>query len=170
MSASLPVMTLTPAERMLIGFIRQQAELERSFDRWGTVDWTYRSVYDFLLAHGQWCTPAALPSGVGPMPERHCYANARRTELAYPSLVYTEGWAVSVRAGTPFAHGWCTTAEGVAVDPTWSWSGAGGSAYFGVLFTDSALRPCLDGGGVLEDPETAFPLLRDGWPLEQPLP
>ncbi|MGW3228735.1 hypothetical protein [Kitasatospora sp. NPDC001095] len=156
-------MTLTGAERVLFDFIQQQAELEQSFDREGTTAWVHRSVYALLLAHGQWCTSAVLPPGVDPLRERYCYRNAQRTELAHPALIYTEGWALAATATAPIPlpHAWCTTVDGDVVDPTWAGLG-GGIAYFGIPLADPALRPGAAGHGVLEDPETAHPLLRNG--------
>ncbi|MFT9789146.1 hypothetical protein ACMZ5E_23350 [Streptomyces rhizosphaericola] len=60
-----------------------------------------------------------------------------------------------------FAHAWCADSEGRVVDPTWS--DLGGSAYLGIVLPpDTRTQRHGAWGGVLESPETLFPLLRNG--------
>ncbi|MFD6334241.1 hypothetical protein ACFWGI_32300 [Streptomyces niveus] len=126
----------------------------------GVAGWEYRSVYELVAAHGRWFTPAVLPAQVRPLPERDCFVNASATEREYSHLAYTEGFAVAAGSPVPTAHAWCTDEDGHVIDPTWS--EVGGSAYLGIVLPPN-LRPCESrNGGVLEAPDSLFPLLRNG--------
>ncbi|MFE2723925.1 hypothetical protein [Kitasatospora sp. NPDC059327] len=153
----------TPAEQVLLDYLHTLTEIEKLNYGPETADWAHRSVPALLLAHGRWFTPAPLPIGMAPLPERQCFANAARTERAHPPLIYTEGLALPADSPVPTAHAWCSTPDGHALDPTWS--ELGGTAYLGIPLATSSPRPHpAFGSGVLERPETMYPLLRHGLP------
>ncbi|GLW74676.1 hypothetical protein Kpho02_69740 [Kitasatospora phosalacinea] len=151
------------AEASLLAYLRLSAELSEQSAH-GTSGWRYRSPYHLLLEHGRWFIPAALPPAISRLEERYCYANASRTARDNAGLLYVEGFgAVDAGQVVPIAHGWCASADGTAVDPTWS-DGAG-VAYFGIPFADRSLWPDPDlGGSLLQEPRNYLPLLRDGLP------
>ncbi|MFF2521447.1 hypothetical protein [Streptomyces liangshanensis] len=134
--------------------------LQSVLDHDGITGWKYRSVYELVAAHGRWFTPGVLPEQVRPLPERQCFANAAATEWEHPHLAYTEGFAVAAGSPVPTAHAWCTDADGHAIDPTWS--ELGGGAYLGIILPPD-LRPRVPRNwGVLEAPDSLYPLLSKG--------
>lgn len=150
----------SPAERVLLDWLEAHVALQSLMDHDGVAGWVHRSVYEFVAVHGHWFTPAALPARVRPLPERQCFANAAATEQKHPHLAYTEGFAVAAGSPVPTAHAWCTDADGHVIDPTWSQ--LGGSAYLGIVLP-SNLRPRAPRyWGVLEAPDSLYPLLRSG--------
>lgn len=150
------------AQRVLVDWLEMQIAVVDQFAHRGTEGWAHRSVYGLVAAHGQWFAPppAGLPAGIRPMPERECFANAAAVERDHPHLVYTEGFAVASGSPVGVAHGWCTDSEGRVVDPTWS--DLGGSAYLGIVLPVDSRPQRHRAWGVLENPETLFPLLRNG--------
>ncbi|MER6560169.1 hypothetical protein ABT300_21020 [Streptomyces sp. NPDC001027] len=149
----------SPAEQVLLDWLEAHIALQTRLDHDGVARWAYRSVYELVAAHGRWFTPAVLPAQVRPLPERQCFANAAATEREHPHLVYTEGFAVAAGSPVPTAHAWCTDADGQVIDPTWP--ELGGSAYLGIVLP-SNLRPRTHcSWGVLEAPDSLYPLLRD---------
>ncbi|MGW7571915.1 hypothetical protein ACWGJV_37315 [Streptomyces tendae] len=150
----------SPAEQVLVDFLKAHLALQHHLGFDGTAGWKHRSVYDLVAVHGRWSTPAPLPAEVRPRPERHCFANAAATEREHPRLAYTEGFAVPTDSPVPTAHAWCTDPAGRVIDPTWP--ELGGSAYLGIRLP-SHLRPRPPHNwGVLEAPDSLYPLLRNG--------
>ncbi|RDD85096.1 hypothetical protein [Streptomyces parvulus] len=150
----------TPAEQALVDFLETHIALQHHLGFDGTAGWKHRSVYDLVVTHGRWSTPAPLPAEVRPLPERHCFANAAMTEREHSHLAYTEGFAVATGSPVPTAHAWCTDPHGRVVDPTWS--ELGGSAYLGIRLP-AHLRPREPRyWGVLEAPDSLYSLLRGG--------
>ncbi|MFE2912448.1 hypothetical protein ACFXI0_07825 [Kitasatospora indigofera] len=146
----------------MLDFLHAIVALEPASHR-PTRTWTHRTVQSLLLAEGRWFTPAGLPSQITPLPERDCFANAALTERTHPGLLYAEGFAMPASVPFPVAHAWCVTPDGRVVDPTWT--DFAGAAYIGLPIADTRLRPDpLHPNGVLERPETLYPLLRDGVP------
>ncbi|MFJ8768829.1 hypothetical protein [Streptomyces clavifer] len=117
-------------------------------------------MHELVAAHGRWFTPAVLPAQVRPLPERECFANAVATEREHPHLAYTEGFAVAVDSPVPTAHAWCTDSDGHVIDPTWSQ--LGGSAYIGIVLPGNLRPRAPRNWGVLEAPDSLYPLLRNG--------
>ncbi|WP_405417520.1 hypothetical protein [Streptomyces microflavus] len=161
-AARLDVGVESPARRVLTDWLGIHIALMDQCAHRGTEGWAHRSVYELVAAHGQWFVPSAgLPAGIRPMPEKECFANAAAVERDHPHLVYTEGFAVASGSPVGVAHAWCTDGEGRVVDPTWS--DLGGSAYLGIVLPpDTRPQRHRAWGGVLESPETLFPLLRNG--------
>ncbi|MEU8606038.1 hypothetical protein [Streptomyces parvulus] len=150
----------SPAEQVLVDFLEMHLALQPHLGFDGTAGWRYRSVYDLVAANGRWFTPIPLPVEVQPLPERHCFANAAATEREHPFLTYTEGFAVATGSPVPTAHAWCTDSHGRVIDPTWP--ELGGSAYLGIRLP-AHLRPRAPRNwGVLEAPDSLYPLLRGG--------
>ncbi|MFI1377671.1 hypothetical protein ACH4UY_37535 [Streptomyces longwoodensis] len=150
----------SPSEQALLQWLGLHIALESQLDHDGTAGWKHRSVYELVAAHGRWFAPAALPAEVQALPERQCYANAAATECKHPHLSYAEGFAVADGSPVPTAHAWCTDANGQVIDPTWS--KLGGSAYLGIVLPP-ALRPRPPRSwGVLEAPDSLYPLLCRG--------
>ncbi|MCZ1011917.1 hypothetical protein [Streptomyces lydicus] len=151
---------MSPAEQALLNWLGEHIALQSSLDYDGTAGWKHHSVYELVAAHGRWFTPAALPAQIRPLPIRDCAANAAATEREHPHLAYTEGFTVSADSPVPVAHAWCTDVDGRVVDPTWT--ALGDSAYLGIVLPPN-LRPQAPlNRGVLEAPDTLFPLLRSG--------
>ncbi|MFI1189409.1 hypothetical protein [Streptomyces californicus] len=152
---SLAQRVLTDWQDMHIALMDQRAHR-------GTEGWAHRSVHELVAAHGQWFVPSAdLPAGIRPMPEKECFANAADLERDHPHLVYTEGFAVASGSPVGVAHAWCTDRAGRVVDSTWSDQKR--SAYLGIVLpSDTRPQRQRVWGGVLESPETLFPLLRNG--------
>ncbi|MFE6405156.1 hypothetical protein [Streptomyces alboflavus] len=80
-------------------------------------DFRYCSLFCLLLHEGSSFTPAPLPDDVEEGMPGHCWTEAlllaERT-----GLYYVEG--VALYFGVLIEHAWCATADGTAVDPTWS--------------------------------------------------
>ncbi|MBO1286107.1 hypothetical protein ACIP28_29735 [Streptomyces albidoflavus] len=154
---------MSPAQRVLADWLGMQIAAADQCAHQGTEGWAHRSVYELVAAHGRWFAPSAdLPAGIRPMSEKECFANAAATERKHPHLVYTEGFAVAAGSPVGVAHAWCTDSEGRVVDPTWS--DLGGSAYLGIVLPPDTRPQRHRAWGVLESPETLFPLLRNGLP------
>ncbi|GAA2530786.1 hypothetical protein [Winogradskya humida] len=154
---------LSPAHRVLLDYVRGCATvMEVNACPPG---WVFGSVYHLLDAHGAFFVTAPPPVAVPKLPDRLCYGNAASTAVTYADdgLTYAEGFATTDVRGQllPLAHGWCVTADGVVVDPTWDYEPR--RIYFGIAFSDRRMWP-HDGGGVLTEPDRLFPLLRDGLP------
>ncbi|MER6194956.1 hypothetical protein [Streptomyces cyaneofuscatus] len=160
-AAILDVGVESPARRVLTDWLDMQIALMDQCAHRGTEGWAHRSVYELVAAHGQWFVPSAgLPAGMRPMPERECFANAAAVERDHSHLVYTEGFAVASGSPVGVAHAWCTDSEGRVIDPTWS--DLGGSAYLGIVLPLDTRSQRHRTWGVLENPGTLFPLLRNG--------
>ncbi|MCZ0984152.1 hypothetical protein O1L60_46175 [Streptomyces diastatochromogenes] len=103
------------------------------------------------------------------MEPRLCYSNAARYARDHRSegLVYAEGFALPGGVDFPLAHAWCVRADGTVLDPTWA--DTPGRAYIGVAFRDPQRWP-YDGGGILQDPDRSYSLLKDGLPEDSLLP
>ncbi|MFJ4691725.1 hypothetical protein [Streptomyces sp. NPDC088766] len=150
----------SPSERVLLDWLEAHIALQSLLDHDGVAGWKHRSAYELVAAHGRWFTPAALPAQVRPLPERQCFANAAATEREHPHLAYTEGFAVAADSPVPTAHAWCTDADGHVIDPTWPEPGC--STYLGIVLPPN-LRPREPSNwGVLEAPDSLYPLLRNG--------
>ncbi|WP_159401690.1 hypothetical protein [Streptomyces sp. NRRL F-5053] len=147
------------SEQVLVDWLKSHLALESQLGHDGTTGWTHRSVYSLVSAHGRWCTPASLPPGVQAGDWRQCFANAAATEREHPHFAYTEGFAIGSNP-VPTAHAWCTDANGHVIDPTWS--DPGGNAYLGIVLPPSLRPRAPRNWGVLEAPQSLFPLLRNG--------
>ncbi|WP_404870951.1 hypothetical protein ACI1MP_37500 (plasmid) [Kitasatospora griseola] len=156
--------TLDAAEGTLLRWLHEQITLSwaaGSSRQDPLAGWAHQSVYELVLAHGRWCTPAPLPAGIWPLAEQECFANAADTEAAHPGLLYTEGFAMVEGLPMALAHAWCTTADGDVVDPTWT--DLPGAAYLGIPLARTGPRPTHPTyPSVLEHPASAYPLLQYG--------
>jgi len=156
---------LTPVQHTVLSYVRSCAAVAELNAR--PRDWAFGSVYHLLEAHGAFFTAAPRPPDVPKLSDRWCYGNAAATASTYAGagLVYAEGFAAPNAGGqvVPLPHGWCVTAGGLVVDPTWDYYPD--TAYFGIVLRDPATWP-HDGGGVLTEPERMFPLLREGLPVD----
>lgn len=161
-AARLDAGVVSLAQRVLTDWLDMQIALMDQCAHRGTDGWAHRSVYELVAVHGQWFVPSAdLPAGIRAMPEKECFANAAAVDRDHPHLVYTEGFAVASGSPVGVAHAWCTDGEGRVVDPTWS--DLKGSAYLGIVLPpDTRPQRRRAWAGVLESPETLFPLLRNG--------
>lgn len=150
----------SPAAQVLLDWLDAHIALQSRLDHDGVTGWTHRSVYELVAARGRWFAPCILPAQIRPLPERQCFANAMATEREHPHLAYTEGFAVAADSPVPTAHAWCTDTDGYAIDPTWS--DLGGSAYLGIVLPPHLRPRAPDNWGVLEAPDSLYPLLSEG--------
>ncbi|MFS0691857.1 hypothetical protein [Streptomyces nitrosporeus] len=136
---------------------------------YNTDGWAFPTLYHFLLSHGRRFTVSPPPPDLTGMEPRLCYSNAARYARDHRSegLVYAEGFALPGGVDFPLAHAWCVRADGTVLDPTWA--DTPGRAYIGVAFRDPQRWP-YDGGGILQDPDRSYSLLKDGLPEGSLLP
>jgi hypothetical protein len=125
--------------------------------------YAYDSPYDFLLQHGRWYTPAALPPDIPRGAPKSCFGNAIVAAILY-DLTYVEGYAsLNIGQGAiPFEHAWCTDASRRVYEVTWPEIGM---AYYGVEFGVERADDCTWNGDatVLQDHRRHYPLLRAPW-------
>jgi hypothetical protein len=82
----------------------------------------FYSIEEFVLRHGRefaWkrgAGPAGVPMDGEP---NACYMNAANLMLSRRDLLYVEGYAHIGQIPIPTHHAWCSTFDGVVVDPTW---------------------------------------------------
>lgn len=148
-------------EEAVVSYLREVARLSEG--NYMTEDWVFPTQCHLLLSHGRRFTATPPPSDLVGMPDRYCYSNAAQYALEHrhTGLVYAEGYALPYGVDFPLAHAWCVRPDGTVLDPTWD--DAAGRAYVGVAIRDPQRWP-RDGGGVLQDPERGFPLLKGGLP------
>jgi hypothetical protein len=142
--------------------------------------YTYSSHYEFLIKHGRFYDPRALPDGMWAGPPRTCYGNAIILGVK-ESLRYVEGISVSIQ-GVPIEHAWNTRPVGeltltrvngelgsvmffgepIAIDCTWEPIGV---AYFGVEFAVERADDATWNGdaSVLNDYQRKHPMFREPW-------
>ncbi|GAA3348723.1 hypothetical protein GCM10020358_68240 [Amorphoplanes nipponensis] len=79
--------------------------------------------------------------------DRLYYGNAATTAATYAAEgpLYAEGFATATVGSRQLslAHGWCVTADGTVVDPTWDFDPS--TVYFGIVFREPTMWP-YDGG------------------------
>lgn len=94
----------------------------------------YPLQFDLLLDEGRWFAPP-VDGEADPNAVQACYTAsarlARRRDLAY-----VEGYALAELGETlqVVEHAWCSTPDGVAVDP--AWGAGGGKTYLGIAITE----------------------------------
>ncbi|WP_158835165.1 hypothetical protein [Streptomyces sp. NRRL S-350] len=147
-------------EQALLGWMNMHITMEREANR-PISGWAYRSVFELVLEHGRWFNPVSLPAAIPRGPERECFHNAAAIERAHPHLRYVEGFAIVTGSPVATAHAWCTDGDGNAIDPTWTELGED-TAYFGIPLAPTLRPNPRFSSGVLERPETLYPLLQDG--------
>jgi hypothetical protein len=136
----------------------------------------YRSIEEFLIAHGTTFTPTALLPSIRPMPLGQCFENAYRLATRTSAFHYVEGYAMGI---IPMHHAWVIDQDGNAYDPTWASGATGlGSAYIGVELNLAAVRAARRQGclSALENWRDGYPALHtspaipvlhpDGWFLK----
>lgn len=96
----------------------------------------YRSLHEFILAHGQSYKPTPLPAEHVRGPARECFRNAALLALR-EELIYVEGYAAGV---IPLEHAWCVDKEDKVYEVTWE---EPGTSYFGIPFKTSYLMSHL---------------------------
>jgi len=131
----------TDAERELLSYLQQIARLRATMP--GVRALTYKGIEDFLLRHGSFYTPTALPQEVTRGIMKACYHNAFRLAARRKSLRFVEGVAVGI---IPVDHAWCVNARGEVIDPTWEDATSGERAkraYFGVEINLTAVRRAI---------------------------
>lgn len=113
--------------------------------------------------------------GMRPLAAKECYRNAFVTTLDFPTLVYTEGFAMAPGL-FPMHHAWVTHAEtGKIFDPTWAAEhSAKPVVYLGLKFSRGFMTRNLEASqnlpGVFEnDYRTAHLILRGGLIIEEGL-
>jgi len=89
-----------------------------------------RTMEQFVLHHGWWYAPCALPLSVRPGTGQRCFGNAFDLAQADLSLMYCEGYAIG-KSGILIHHAWVTDGKGSAIDNTFA---EPGRAYAGVPF------------------------------------
>lgn len=118
----------------------------------------YDSPEDFLLQHGEWFEPRALPSGIKRGAPKCCYANAMIVGRLL-GLKYVEGYAMGV---IPLEHAWCIDDRNRIYEVTWQKPGA---AYLGVPFSVERADDATWNGdaSVLSDPRKEFSIFWKPW-------
>ena len=115
----------------------------------------YRSIYHFLIEHGQFFKPPKEPYKKA-MKKKQCYYNAYQTVLEIPFVQYAEGIAWSI---IPTMHAWTVDSKGYVIDPTWD----NGISYFGVIFPSSYVTRITFSNGyygpVIDNWQNKWPLL-----------
>lgn len=93
----------------------------------------------FVLEHGAFYDPVALPPEVPKMPVGYCFKNCQQLALLDGRWLYCEGYAVNPY---PMMHGFLINERGQAFDPTWASCEDFhlGTAYFGVPISREYLR------------------------------
>jgi hypothetical protein len=76
----------------------------------------YSSLEGMVLALGRTFRQKPLPADVAVEKMGQCFRNAQGLSEDRDGLTYVEGFAGS---RIPLGHGWCVTASGEIVDPTW---------------------------------------------------
>jgi len=93
--------------------------------------WRWSCVDDLVLCEGKQFTYAPKPKDVKYGKIKECFRNAFYLAEKRPDLTYVEGYANSI---IPVWHGWCVTADGTVVDPTWRPIERENRDYFGIPF------------------------------------
>jgi hypothetical protein len=128
----------TEYEAYLLSPITQKLERFRSFSDGGQAYTARLRQLDFLLKHGRFFTPKALPKVYRAEKRGSCYLNAQSLGMDLADLTYVEGRGLDI-VGFDYDHGWCVDSEGGVIDPTWT--GRRGrtlcKAYFGVPLAES---------------------------------
>ncbi|MGW4548494.1 hypothetical protein ACWEN4_19285 [Streptomyces violaceorubidus] len=146
-------------EETVVSYIRDLARLSEG--HYDTDDWVFPTHYHLLLSHGRRFTATTQPTNpVGAEP-KECYSSAARhaRDDRPGRLIYAEGYALPHGGNVPVGHAWCVRPDGTVVDPTWA--DAPGRAYIGVGFREPQSWP-YDGGGILQDWQRSYPLLKGG--------
>lgn len=151
-------------EEQVATYIQDVARLSEG--NYNTEGWAFPTHYHLLLSHGRRFAATPAPADSIGMQPRLCYSNAARYAREH-LLTYAEGYALPDGVDFPLAHAWCVRPDGTVVDPTWA--DKPGRAYIGVAFRDPQRWPD-DGGGILQDPDRSYPLLKDGLPEDALLP
>ncbi len=146
------------AETELLTYLHLVAGVSRRPESKG---WLHPSQYHLMLAFGRFHEPARLPPEVRRRAPKECYPNAGTTAAKHDGLLYVEGIAMLALGDqfAPIEHGWCVTAAGAVVDPTWA--DGEGAAYFGIAVADRAMWPLQTGWHILPK---AFDLMQGGPP------
>src|SRR4051812_17605590 len=100
-----------------------------------------RRTYQYvILDHGREMGPV-IKSGQAHADLNGCFANAQLLMKQRESLLYCEGYALSVATGVTMHHGWCLDADGRVLDPTWERHSRVSTWYYGLTFArEYALR------------------------------
>jgi hypothetical protein len=146
-------------EDTVVSYLRDVAKLSEG--QYDTEGWAFPTHCHLLLSHGRRFTTTQPPTDLVGMEPRLCYSNAARYARVHSpaGLIYAEGYALPHGVDFPLAHAWCVRPDGTVVDPTWA--DTPGRAYIGVAFREPQRWP-HDGGGILQDPERSYPLLKGG--------
>jgi hypothetical protein len=136
--------------------LRTYLEQARDFAGKLPTEYHYRNVYDFVLREGRYFEPRPRPDLITLRHMGECFRNAFLTMMK-TGLQYAEGYAVT-GSKHPVLHAWNVDAEGSVIDSTWE---PLGSAYFGIIFPLSIVRPAK--ASVLDDYESGWPVLRESW-------
>lgn len=143
-------------------FLEQHVALLKLTDARMRCGW--RSTMEFVLTHGRYWEPRALPADIKPMRVRHCFRNATELALGFHrnEFIYCEGYAAGI---IPTAHAWLVDLEGNVIDPTWCQGGSDliglGKEYFGIAFKAAYVAEAL----VKQKTYGLIDAWEDDWPL-----
>jgi hypothetical protein len=149
---------ITAAERQLIDHLKTFRQFKEQQDL-TPEGFVYSCREAFLMQHGEFFEPRALPSEIERGEQKACFRNA----VMHASLTrdaYVEGVGVAKISETlwlPTEHAWNVTPDGLLIDSTWEH----GIAYFGVRFdVGVAFRAISKGCTVLDNYHDRYKLYR----------
>ncbi|MBN9747765.1 hypothetical protein DMP23_43095 [Amycolatopsis sp. A1MSW2902] len=124
---------LDPFQRHLLAWLEDNAAPYRAAG--ARRGWRYPTQFDLLLDEGRWFAPPTH-GDADPNAAQICYAASTRLARRR-GLAYVEGYALAEVGESlqVMEHAWCSTTEGVAVDP--AWGAGGGKAYLGIAITEA---------------------------------
>lgn len=142
-------------------YLEQIVKLKKSMVK--PKDFIYLGAEDFVLKEGREFKVNYRKLNKYPMGEvKQCYQNAFNLALAYPELIYVEGFASTV---IPTMHAWVIDQKGVVYDPTWSMKERKEeyrpTGYYGVPFS---LKQCWEVMGQ-SNHYGVLDAWQAGWPL-----
>lgn len=122
--------------------------------------YAYSCAQEFVLKHGVWYRPTAIPLLTLKGAPKQCYGNAIVLCLKY-GWKYVEGFALPP-FGIPVQHAWNLDEQGVVWDTTWMNTGL---AYLGVEFSLGRADDASWNGdaSVLDDSNRGFPIFKEPW-------
>jgi hypothetical protein len=126
-------------DRFVIEFLRQTIEQLKQISPKLTEAY---HVDSWLLRHGKFFCPGALPETYEVGEDKQCFLNAQTLAIDDNRLDYVEGYASHI---FPCRHAWCVTADGQIIDPTWHGRDGHfmGKSYFGVGIETAYVRKAI---------------------------
>jgi hypothetical protein len=120
----MPTPDLNPSQQALLALL-QHPPIRNRPPSWK------RTKYEFVLDYGYWYDLTPRPKGIRLGRKNQCFANAFNLALNDDSLMYCEGFCVSLGGGLLVHHAWVTDGAGRVIDNSLKEPAA---AYAGVPF------------------------------------